>query len=90
MICGECVLSCFCCPQHINESESVVAEAVADGQVEAVVSAHEAYSRRVLRLQGGQTAILASGRVSHLHSGIVEWVQCGCLTTGLPSVNTRR
>ena len=48
-------------------SESVIAEVVEDSQVDHGISSHIVYSRRVLGLSGGQTALLANGRVRKLY-----------------------
>jgi UDP-glucose:glycoprotein glucosyltransferase len=49
--------------QQVSKGESEVEEAVSDGVVETVIAARTVYCRRVLGLRGGQTAILANGRL---------------------------
>ena len=72
------LLSYLLCLQQVSKGESEVEEAVSDGVVETVIAARTVYCRRVLGLRGGQTAILANGRVSH--AVYVYW----CMQNSIP------
>jgi UDP-glucose:glycoprotein glucosyltransferase len=57
-----------------------------DAELDSVLAAHIIYCRHVLGLQGGQTALLANGRVSHCevyhYHILVIWSNSGCGLTG--------